>query len=192
MQKAMREARRNTSWIEPDEEHERRVRAAIVAVVDEPPPGFESLAARVAEAGRRISLAMTLLKLTAPGVPDIYQGDELESLNLVDPDNRRPVDFGLRRRLLRSASPPPKLGLIRKALAVRARGLGPYEPIEASDGVCAFRRGEDVVVATALRRSGGKLRLPRGSWRDLLTAAASERELDLCDTPVALIQRRSG
>jgi (1->4)-alpha-D-glucan 1-alpha-D-glucosylmutase len=126
-----------------------------------------------------------------PGMPDVYQGDELESLSLVDPDNRRPVDFELRRRLLASGSPPPKLELIRKTLSLRARGLGPYEPIEAPDGVCAFRRGEDVVVATALRGSGGKLRLPRGTWRDLLGGGAIERELELRDKPVALIQRGS-
>ena len=115
---------------------------------------------------------MTLLKLTAPGVPDIYQGDELESLSLVDPDNRRPVDFGLRRRLLAAAAPPAKLALIREALALRARReLGAYEPIDAGEDVCAFRRGEDVVVAAAVRGSGGRLQLPPGSWRDLLTGA---------------------
>ena len=187
MQKALREARRNTSWTEPDEEHERRVRVAIGAVYDELPPGFESFTARVAEAGRRISLAMTLLKLTVPGVPDVYQGDELESLSLVDPDNRRPVDFALRRRLLASGSPPSKLALIREALAVRARGLGPYEPIDAPDCVCAFRRGEDVVVATPLRGSGGKLRLPRGSWHDVLTGATVGGELELGDRAGVLL-----
>jgi len=154
MGKALREAKRNTNWIEPAEAHERRVREAIRALYDDLPPGFEELAARVAERGRRISLAMTLLKLTVPGVPDIYQGDELESLSLVDPDNRRPVDFELRRRLLASKTPPPKLRLIREALAIRS-GLGPYQPIDAAPGVCAFRRGEDVVVAAVVHGAGG-------------------------------------
>jgi (1->4)-alpha-D-glucan 1-alpha-D-glucosylmutase len=179
MQKALREARRNTNWVEPDERHERRVREAIVRIYADPPAGFEPFAARVAEAGRRISLGTTLLKLTAPGVPDIYQGDELESLNLVDPDNRRPVDFALRRRLL--AEPDGKLDLIRRALELRSRrGLAEYEPLEAGGDAVAFRRGEDVVVAVGLR-GPVKLRLPPGRWRDLLAdrEAGTEVELEL-------------
>jgi (1->4)-alpha-D-glucan 1-alpha-D-glucosylmutase len=192
MQKALREAKRNTSWAQPDEAHEGRVRDAIAAIYDDLPSGFEAFAHRVAEAGRRISLAMTLLKLTAPGVPDLYQGDELESLSLVDPDNRRPVDFGLRRRLLASASPPDKLRLIREVLALRGRRtLGAYDSIDAGDGACAFRRGEDVVVIVALRRSG-RLVVPPGTWRDLLTGAPVGRELDLGERPLALLQRTSG
>lgn len=187
MQKALREAKVNTNWIEPDEAHEARVRAAIGGVYAELPPGFEAFAARVAEAGRRISLAMTLLKLTVPGVADLYQGDELESLSLVDPDNRRPVDFELRRRLLASEAPPPKLRLVRDALALRE--LGPYETIEAGPSVCAFRRGDDVVVAAVVRGSGGTVRLPPGSWRDRLTGAALEGDVELGDSPIALIQR---
>ena len=158
MEKALREAKLNTNWVEPDGAHEARTRAAIGAVYEDLPPDFEAFAARVAEAGQRISLAMTLLKLTAPGVPDIYQGDELESLNLVDPDNRRPVDFDLRRRLLASESPPPKLKLIREALGLDE--LGPYEPIDAGPTVCAFRRGRDVIVAAVVHGRGGRVRLP--------------------------------
>ena len=178
MGKALREAKRNTNWIEPDEGHERRVREAIAGVYEELPPGFEALAVRVAEAGRRISLGMTLLKLTSPGVPDIYQGDELESLNLVDPDNRRPVDFELRRRLLRGER-PAKLDLIQRALALRGRrGLGRYEPLEAGPEGIAFRRGEDVVVALGLR-GPVRLRLPAGRWRDVLTDREAGEEIVL-------------
>jgi (1->4)-alpha-D-glucan 1-alpha-D-glucosylmutase len=187
MEKALREAKLNTNWIEPDEAHETRVRVAIAGVYDDLPQGFEEFTSRVAEAGRRISLAMTLLKLTVPGVPDIYQGDELETLNLVDPDNRRPVDFELRRRLLASAAPPAKLRLVREALALHE--LGPYEPIDAGPSVCAFRRGEDVVVAAVVHGSGGTVRLPPGSWRDRLTGAAVEDEVEVGDSPIALIQR---
>ena len=68
-------------------------------------PGFAAFAERVAEAGHRSAMAQTLLKLTAPGVPDIYQGDELVALSLVDPDNRRPVDWAKRRAMLGAASP---------------------------------------------------------------------------------------
>src|SRR5207247_2423679 len=106
-------------------------------------------ARRVAELGERIALAQTLLKLTCPGVPDIYQGDELESLNLVDPDNRRPVDWGARRRAL--ADPPPKLRLIRDVLARRVGGS--YEPVDAGQDVCAFVRGGQHLVAVPLRAS---------------------------------------
>jgi (1->4)-alpha-D-glucan 1-alpha-D-glucosylmutase len=187
MEKALREAKLNTNWIEPDEAHETRVRVAIAGVYDDLPQGFEEFTSRVAEAGRRISLAMTLLKLTVPGVPDIYQGDELETLSLVDPDNRRPVDFELRRRLLASAAPPAKLRLVREALALHE--LGPYEPIDAGPSVCAFRRGEDVAVAAVVHGSGGTVRLPPGSWRDRLTGAAVEDEVEVGDSPIALIQR---
>jgi (1->4)-alpha-D-glucan 1-alpha-D-glucosylmutase len=168
MQKALREAKLNTNWVEPDEAHERRVRAAIAGVYDEVPPGFEAFVDRLAGEGRRISLGMTLLKLMSPGVPDVYQGDELESLSLVDPDNRRPVDFELRRRLLAGRA-PAKLDVIRRALAVRGRReLGRYEPLDAGPEGVAFRRGEDVVVAVGLRGLV-RLRLPAGRWRDVLT-----------------------
>jgi (1->4)-alpha-D-glucan 1-alpha-D-glucosylmutase len=186
MLKALREAKRNTSWAAPDEEHERRVAAAIRGVYDDLPPGFEAFAARVAEAGRRIALGMTLLKLTVPGVPDLYQGDELECLSLVDPDNRRSVNFELRRRLLASGA-PSKLDLIRRTLALRARReLGPYHPIEAGPDAIAFRRGEDVVVAVALR-GRARLRLPGGRWHDLLADREAGGEVE---GELALFERR--
>ena len=89
---------------------------------------FEPFARRVAVAGDRAALGQLLLKLTVPGVPDIYQGDELLSLSLVDPDNRRPVDWARRRELLaevRRGAPPAtpetrKLWLIVRALTLRA------------------------------------------------------------------------
>jgi (1->4)-alpha-D-glucan 1-alpha-D-glucosylmutase len=178
MEKALREAKRNTNWIEPDEGHERRVREAIAGIYEELPPGFEEFAPRVAEEGRRISLGMTLLKLTSPGVPDLYQGDELESLNLVDPDNRRPVDFELRRRLL-AGQRPAKLDLIQRALALRGRRvLGRYEPLEAGPEGIAFRRGEEVVVAVGLR-GPVRLALPAGRWRDVLTDREAGKEIVL-------------
>ncbi|HZB85832.1 MAG TPA: hypothetical protein VE289_04635, partial [Gaiellaceae bacterium] len=181
MVKAMREARRNTSWLEPNESHERGVLSHIRRLYgsgldDE----IEPFATRVAEAGRRISLGMTLLKLTAPGVADVYQGDELETLNLVDPDNRRPVDWERRRRLLRelrSGAPvtdeTAKLHVLVRTLDLRARRrddfAGAYEPIDAGRDVCAFRRGAGVLVAVPLRPGvqKGSVAAPDG-WRDLL------------------------
>ena len=97
---------------------------------------------------------MTLLKLTVPGVPDIYQGDELESLSLVDPDNRRPVNWDIRRRALAERS-DEKLELIRRTLALRGQ-LGGYMPIEAGPDVCAFRRGPRVLVVVPLRAGASK------------------------------------
>jgi (1->4)-alpha-D-glucan 1-alpha-D-glucosylmutase len=176
LEKALREAKVNTSWIEPNEEHEQRVKAAARRAIAEPPDGFEAFAARVAELGRRNTLSMTLLKLTVPGVPDLYQGDELESLNLVDPDNRRPVDWGERRRAL--AQPPPKLQVIREALALRRRPLGEYRPLELGADVCAFLRGDDVAVAVPLRgQDPPELDLP-GGWRSVLDEALPVRLLE--------------
>jgi len=124
-------------------------------------------AARVAPLGERISQAQTLLKLTCPGVPDIYQGDELESLSLVDPDNRRPVHWDARRAAL--ADPPAKLRLIREALALRARRpdafAGAYEPVDAGPDACAFIRGGDVLVGVPLHASA-RFDAPAG-WREL-------------------------
>lgn len=100
--KAAREARRHTSWARPNEGYETRlmalVRAALgsCAFMDD----FRPFHLRVARAGALNSLVQTALKLTLPGVPDIYQGAELWDLSLVDPDNRRPVDYGLRTSML--------------------------------------------------------------------------------------------
>jgi (1->4)-alpha-D-glucan 1-alpha-D-glucosylmutase len=149
--------------------------------------------------GRINALAQTLLKLTAPGVPDIYQGCELWDLALVDPDNRRPVDFGRRRELLAEltgASPEavlaraddgwPKLWLIRRALQLRARrpdAFGPsggYAPLAArgsrGDHVVTFMRGVAVIsvvprLLLQLRGAWGdsELPVPAGTWRNVLT-----------------------
>jgi (1->4)-alpha-D-glucan 1-alpha-D-glucosylmutase len=138
-------------------------------------------AERLAAKAERVVLGQTLLKLTVPGVPDLYQGDELPYLALVDPDNRRAVDWGLRRRLLSSPDEPPKLRLIRETLALRARRpdafAGAYEPLEAGPDTCAFVRGRDVLVAVALR---GELSAPRpgGAWHEVVrtpTLLLSER-----------------
>ncbi|WP_051472093.1 malto-oligosyltrehalose synthase [Patulibacter minatonensis] len=104
LQKAMREAKVHTTWAAPDEAHESAVIGFATALLEHRPflDGFVPFAARVAARGRRSALAQTLLKLTVPGVPDVYQGDELETLSLVDPDNRRPVDWERRRGLLAS------------------------------------------------------------------------------------------
>lgn len=103
MTKALREGKVSSSWISPNEAYEQAIREFLTAIlVDDPPSAFrtdfEPLAREVAWCGILNSLGQQLLKVTAPGVPDIYQGTELWDFSLVDPDNRRPVDYGLRQR----------------------------------------------------------------------------------------------
>jgi (1->4)-alpha-D-glucan 1-alpha-D-glucosylmutase len=101
--KALREAKVNTSWLSPDEEYEADVLRFVDTILDRASPfmqAFLPFQARVAELGIYNSLAQLLIKIAAPGIPDFYQGTELWDLSLVDPDNRRPVDYALRRRWL--------------------------------------------------------------------------------------------
>ena len=103
MLKAMREAKRNTSWINPNDEYEKGVSAFINAILSTNPrtrflDDFLPFQRQVARLGVWNSVSQTLLKLTCPGVPDIYQGNDVFDFSLVDPDNRRPVDYGLRQK----------------------------------------------------------------------------------------------
>jgi (1->4)-alpha-D-glucan 1-alpha-D-glucosylmutase len=188
VEKALREAKRTTSWIEPDTAHEERVKAFCRALYDHRPflADFEPFAAEVARLGERATLGQLLLKLTVPGVPDVYQGDELLALSLVDPDNRRPVDWVRRRELLdevRRGAPPTdetrKLWLIVRALTLRAHRPGAFEgsytPLEAGTDAVAFLRDDAVLVAVRLRGEGGSVDVPTGTWRDVL--AGGERRL---------------
>ena len=101
MVKAIREAKVNTSWLNPNTNYDEAVRAFVAAILEDTPGNrfladFRSLHATVAHFGAFNALSQTLLKLTSPGVPDIYQGSEIWDFSLVDPDNRRPVDYDLR------------------------------------------------------------------------------------------------
>jgi (1->4)-alpha-D-glucan 1-alpha-D-glucosylmutase len=167
MTKAMREAKVHTSWLSPNEEYETAVERFVRAILDRRRPNvflqaFEPLQALVAQLGIYNSLAQLLIKITAPGVPDFYQGSELWELNLVDPDNRRQVDYAMRRATLAELSTCTpadllehradgrvKMFVTNRALAARAelRGLyeqGEYVPLEASgarkDSLFAFAR----------------------------------------------------
>ena len=201
MEKAVREAKRHTAWTAQDPDYEAAVREFTLAVLDDPvfTASLERFVAEVREPGHVNGLAQTLLKLTAPGVPDIYQGTELWDLSLVDPDNRRPVDFARRRALLDeldTLSPAdildrmdeglPKLWLVRQTLHLRRRepelfgADGAYRPLAATgrraDHVVAYQRG-DGAVAVVPRLSTGiadgwgdtALALPARPWRNLLT-----------------------
>ena len=173
LEKALREAKVNTSWVEQDSEWEGRVKAWATGLLVHEAflADFVPFAERVAIRGREVSLGQVLLKLTSPGLPDIYGGDEVEFLALVDPDNRRPVDWRALRAALDSAEPPPKLDLIRRVLALRARRpeafAGSYEPLDAGEHTCAFVRGGDVLVAVALRGELAQLDV-NGDWRDVV------------------------
>jgi (1->4)-alpha-D-glucan 1-alpha-D-glucosylmutase len=193
VRKALREAKRNTNWVEPDEEWEGAVLEFVRRLYD---PGelhdrIASFAGRHMPRGERAAVGQLLLKLTTPGVPDVYQGDELWALSMVDPDNRRPVDWDERRDTLAaldSGAPVDranvKMHLIRRALALRARRpepfAGAYRPLGATDSLCAFTRGEDEILAVAAVRdgvNGATFRLPEGTageWRDVLAGSGPD------------------
>ena len=136
MLKAAREAKIETSWLEPNTRYETDLEHFVRGMVDDAEVCAEiaALIECMTPEWQAVSLSQTLIKLTAPGVPDIYQGSELWDCRLVDPDNRTPVDYETRRRLLRDVMSPdagafmsrleegaPKLRLIATALAARAR-----------------------------------------------------------------------
>lgn len=170
LEKALREAKVHTNWVDQDHEWEEGAKRFAAGLLDDAKLG--AYAQRLAEHGDRVSLGMTLLKLTSPGVPDIYQGDELPFLALVDPDNRRQVDWELRRRLLASGEPPAKLDLIRRTLSLRERRpaafASTYEPVEAGADICAFVRGGEVLVAVAVRGDLSTFQPPGGTWDDVV------------------------
>jgi (1->4)-alpha-D-glucan 1-alpha-D-glucosylmutase len=118
MTKALHEAKINTSWIQPNEEWDAAMRDFVAKILDPSPrkkflPVFIPVAEEVARLGAVNSLAQTLLKLTSPGVPDVYQGDEIWDYSLVDPDNRRPVDYKRRREMLESLATANPRSLVR-------------------------------------------------------------------------------
>ncbi|KQX08542.1 maltooligosyl trehalose synthase [Leifsonia sp. Root1293] len=221
-EKAAREAGTSTTWTAPDAAFEARVHAAVDAVFDDDDVAavVQGVVDAVTAAGFTNGLGAKLVQLTAPGVPDVYQGSELWELSLVDPDNRRPVDAGMRRDLLARLddgwlpsvddSGAAKLLVTSRALRLRRDhpelftrylGLPAYGP--AADHVVAFDRGGAIAVATrlpvGLAAAGGwngtVLRLPE----DVLVDVISGREWSgevllaelLADYPVALLAPRS-
>ena len=160
LEKALREAKRTTNWIEPNERHERRVMDFVRALYENQEflDEFEPFVHDVASAGEHASLGALLLRLTAPGLPDVFQGDAFWSLNLVDPDNRRPVDWRRSYRALEQTSPSRetmKFHLIRRVLRIRAAHpgafAGSYEPLDLGPSRVGFVRGGLVRVVVPLR-----------------------------------------
>ncbi|HLY34980.1 MAG TPA: malto-oligosyltrehalose synthase, partial [Jatrophihabitantaceae bacterium] len=181
-EKAMREAALSTTWLDPDVQFEKTVHAAVDAAYGDPAvhEPLASFVTHIAPYGWSNSLAQKLVQLTMPGVPDVYQGTELWDDSLVDPDNRRPVDFAARAAMLAeldaAGTPPPvdwsglaKLWVTSRALRLRRdepqrfRTYAPLEPHGAAAAHCvAFGRGGAITVATRL-----PLTLERaGGWRD--------------------------
>ncbi|KQV65742.1 maltooligosyl trehalose synthase [Nocardioides sp. Root122] len=210
-EKAMREAGDRTTWTEPDEAYEAAVHAAVEAVFDsaEVQQVLVDLATRIDEPAQSNSLAAKLVAITMPGVPDVYQGSELWETSLVDPDNRRPVDFDHRAEVLAGTAEDDaaaKLHVTCTALTLRRERpelFTGYTPLTASGAaaghVVAFDRGGAITVATrlpvGLAAAGGwgdtALDLPEGRWHDLLTGLDTDGRLaDLLAThPVALLVR---
>jgi len=191
MEKALREAKRNTDWVDQDTSWEEAVQRFCRRLYDHRPflSDLEEFVGELSFAGERIALATVALKLTSPGMPDIYQGDELPLLALVDPDNRRPVDWEWSRamlsRLAGGAPPEPetrKLWVTSRLLGLRIRRpdafTGAYRPLDAGDRTLAYLRGDEVLVAVDTRPGvpGGSLPAVAGRWRDVLTG--EERSLD--------------
>ena len=190
MRKSLREAKLRTTWAMPDEEFEKGTLSFVEAALDPARSDafltlFRPFAERVARLGVGNSLVQTVLKLTLPGMPDLYQGTELWDLNLVDPDNRRPVDYALRENALAEVTealardrrgtmhglaeswPDGRIKLAVIATLLEYRGghpelfaEGAYEPVmaEGAEGerVCCFvRKGADAAILVAASRFPG-------------------------------------
>ncbi|WBC15624.1 malto-oligosyltrehalose synthase [Micromonospora sp. WMMA1998] len=180
-EKAAREASVSTSWADPDPAFEHEMHALVDRMYDDPElhAQITAFADEITPAGWSNSLGQKLVQLTMPGVPDTYQGTELWENSLVDPDNRRPVDFAVRRKTLArldagwrpavAADGAAKLLVVSRTLRLRRDRpelFGGYRPVPARGPAgahaVAFDRGGAVAVATRL-----PLRLARaGGWRD--------------------------
>ncbi len=199
MLKAVREAKQQTSWVANNKDFEDAMNTFIECTLKYAPfeREVQQFVQKIEDAARVNSLVQTLLKYTAPGVPDLYQGSELWDFSLVDPDNRRPVDYGLRQRLLhelkqmrgveaaaqvmrRADEGLPKMWTIHQALLLRRErpdwfnADAAYVPLEVDgdkhDHVIAYRRGD--AVATVVPRLTYML---AGAWKDTVVVLPAGR-----------------
>jgi (1->4)-alpha-D-glucan 1-alpha-D-glucosylmutase len=209
MAKALKEAKINTSWIQPNEEWDAAMHDFVARVLDLSPrnkflPIFLPAAKEIIQLGAINSLTQTLLKLTSPGVPDIYQGTETWDYSLVDPDNRRPVDYELHRQMLKSLSTATpkelmeawpdgriKLFLTKHMLQLRREHAdlfdrGEYLPLQTSGTfaqscVTFVRRQEDDWIAVIAPLLSSRIGFPPigEAWQD--TAIQLSEGLSLKD-----------
>ncbi|WP_129776776.1 malto-oligosyltrehalose synthase [Peristeroidobacter soli] len=227
MMKAGREAKRSTSWINPNADYEAAVSDFIVQLLSNPDRNaflrdLASFVVPVTFFGRINSLVTTVLKITSPGVPDFYQGTELPTFTLVDPDNRAPVDFTAAAAQLESVSnvsdvramledsdgARAKLYVTSKLLQLRASdaalfALGAYQPLqvegEKKEHVFAFARTHEgrscvvIVPRWSARLTAGETRLPLGNvWGDTRVLIGAAANAELRDVLTAQVSRTSG
>jgi (1->4)-alpha-D-glucan 1-alpha-D-glucosylmutase len=208
MEKATREAKQRTSWINPNDEFDKALHRFMESIYGHRQfiADLEAFVQELIAPGRISALAQVLLKLTAPGIPDLYQGMELWNLSLVDPDNRRPVDYAVRRQLLsevasidveevmkRSDEGFPKLWVTYHALRIRRAypeslgERGEYFEIEPKGEkgahVVAFRRGRNVITVVprlvlSLNGDWGDttIEIPSGEWKNELTGETISKQ----------------
>jgi (1->4)-alpha-D-glucan 1-alpha-D-glucosylmutase len=211
MEKASCEAKQETDWNDRNAEYDAALKNFITGALNDPlfADDLAHFVDRLKNASQINSLSQTLVKLTAPGVPDIYQGTELDDFSLVDPDNRRPVDFGLRQRLLAEANTLsaeavwarrqeglPKLWMIKKVLRRRAQYdiffKGNYLPLRANgpkaEHVVAFMRTGSLITIVprfvlALKEDWANTRitLPEGHWQNEFTGETVSGDIGLHD-----------
>ncbi len=200
LEKATREAKSHTSWTDPDPDYDADVAAAVRGVLDDAEL-VTSLTAYVDSlqpAWRLTVLAQKLVQLTMPGVADCYQGTELTDLSLVDPDNRRPVDYAGRARSLAHIGLPlgtdrsvdtDKLRVVSTCLRLRREHpewfltASTYRGLGAPSGVLAFARSDRVVTVVPLRGAipAGSITLPDGAWTEAFTGRALTGQVELSD-----------
>ncbi len=208
--KAMREAKRHTRWEHPQEAYEGAVLGFATALLESPEAALfrgelEACVERLTVATRINALAQVVLHLTLPGIPDIYQGTEWWDFSLVDPDNRRPVDYRLREAA--TGSPPSveqdEMGVtkqcaVQRLLELRARRPELFEGYEAVDlrpddgSWIGYTRGNGrLLVAVPVRGKGlpdGGLPVAPGGWHDVLADRPFEPDRRLRGTPLVLVR----
>ncbi len=205
LEKAMREAKLHTSWTQVNEEYERRVQSFGKTALT---TDIASFVQRIQRAGEENALAQKLITLTSPGVPDIYQGNELWDLSLTDPDNRRPVDFPTRQKIATAAAKAdignvlgnwhtgmPKLWLTVKALTTRQHypecfnETATYTPLMPSENrLVAYVRGSKTsarkvcAITWRLRLTpyDPEIVLPKGTWTSVLRRRDPRRGQRAC------------
>ncbi len=196
-QKALREAKRHSGWAVPDEAYEQAAQDFLAGVLDPDRPAhvvaeIHELVQRLAAPGALNGLSQMLLRLTSPGVPDLYQGTERWDFSLVDPDNRRPVDYPLRVAALQETATPADLmpdwrdgrvkqAILHRALKLRARlpelfASGTYQKLSVegpgAEHIVAFARqlGDQTVISIVSRLSartcmGDRPLIPSAFWQ---------------------------
>jgi (1->4)-alpha-D-glucan 1-alpha-D-glucosylmutase len=195
LQKALHEAKVHTSWVNPNSEYEKAVRKFVERVLDPSPNNvflqdLRQFQAPISRAGMWNSLAQLLLKIASPGVPDFYQGNDLWAFDLVDPDNRRPVNFDVRRQMLKSFAEPAAQD--RGALLDRLRenpcdgAIKLYITSEAlrfrRDHRELFAQGSYEALATDGNRGRHVVAFSRGTAKQTLITVAGRFFLKLCNS----------